>query len=67
MNKYLFNLLVSIDQLGNTLLGGYPDETISSRCGKILNTCFICRWFCWLADKIHKNHCIKSIEHDEGI
>lgn len=31
--KYLSNILVSIDQLGNALAGGNPDNTISSRIG----------------------------------
>ena len=29
---YCFNVLIGIDQLANTLIGGQPDETISSRC-----------------------------------
>ena len=29
--KYLHNLCVSIDQLANTLLAGYPDETLSTK------------------------------------
>ena len=45
MNKYLFNILISIDQFGNTLLGGNPDETISSRCAKKITTCKLCRFF----------------------
>ena len=35
IGKYLFNVLISIDQFGNALSGGDPDETISSRIGKI--------------------------------
>lgn len=35
--QYIFNLLIAIDQLGNAILGGDPDETISSRCAKILH------------------------------
>jgi hypothetical protein len=66
IQRYLWNLLISIDQLGNTLLGGHPDETISSRCAKVITTCYACKAFCWLADKIDPNHCEKSIEHDEG-
>jgi len=31
--KYLSNIFVSIDQLGNVLAGGNPDNTISSRVG----------------------------------
>lgn len=34
MKKYLYNILIGIDQLVNALLGGDPDETISSRLGK---------------------------------
>lgn len=30
MKTYLINVLIGIDQLGTTLLGGYPDESISS-------------------------------------
>jgi len=67
IKNYLFNILISIDQLGNTILGGDPDETLSSRMGKRINTCVFCRFFCWVADKIDPNHCVKSLEHDEGI
>lgn len=28
--RYLLRVLVAIDQLGTALLGGYPDETLSS-------------------------------------
>ena len=34
-SRYLWNVLLSLDQLGNSLLGGDPDETISSRVGRI--------------------------------
>jgi hypothetical protein len=27
---YLLNVLIAIDQLGTALLGGFPDETLSS-------------------------------------
>ena len=30
MKTYIINILIAIDQLGTTLIGGYPDETISS-------------------------------------
>lgn len=65
--RYGFNLLVAIDQLGNALLGGYPDETISSRAGKraLLGkpfpAVFINALFFWQAD-----HCHIAIEWDEG-
>lgn len=34
LNQYLHSILIAIDQLFNTLLGGYEDETLSSRCGR---------------------------------
>lgn len=31
LKKYGWALLVALDQLANTVLGGYPDETFSAR------------------------------------
>lgn len=63
IGRYLINILVAVDQLANTLAGGDPDETISSRAGKshprlarIINALFF-----WQGD-----HCRQSIEPDEG-
>jgi hypothetical protein len=69
MKRYLRRIAVSIDQLGNTIAGGHPDETISSRVGrsalrgdptglfleKIIN-----RLAVWLGDE--PNHCRRMIE-----
>lgn len=30
MTRYLLHVLIAIDQLVNTLIGGYPDETLSA-------------------------------------
>lgn len=30
MTRYLINMLIGIDQLVTTLVGGWPDETLSS-------------------------------------
>lgn len=68
MKKYIWNILIAIDQLANTVLGGDPDETISSRAGKYVREgrgwfpCVLCK----LLHFIDKNHCEKSIEEDEG-
>lgn len=35
--RYLFNLLVALDQLVNALCNGAPDETISARCWRLLS------------------------------
>jgi hypothetical protein len=31
VKAYFFHILVALSQLGNTLLGGYPDESMSAR------------------------------------
>lgn len=70
MKRYIWNLLISIDQLCNTILGGYPDETMSSRMGKHIarkqNNCYLCRFICRFLDVFQKDHCKRSIENDEG-
>jgi hypothetical protein len=59
-------LAIALDQLGNTILGGDPDETISSRSGKNQNrkrwAYILCRMLHW----IDKDHCRDAIEKDEG-
>ncbi len=62
--KYLKNLLISIDQFFNALLGGDPDETLSSRFGKCNSK--ICLFICMILHKLDKEHCKKSMEIDEG-
>lgn len=70
---YLFNLFVAVDTLGNAILGGDPGETISSRLGKgTLADKPVHTILATLVDLIfemlfsQKDHCVKSIQHDEG-
>ena len=58
MKRYVFSVLVALDQLGNALLGGYADETLSYRSAKARNQgrrwgCVLCK----LLDFIHNDHC----------
>jgi len=67
LRTYLWNLLVSLDQFINTVLGGFPDETISSRAAKSRKrgkrwACILCR----ILDRIDPDHCDKTVEPDEG-
>lgn len=68
MKRWLWNLLIALDQLANTVLGGDPDETLSSRMGKQIaqRKCLLCRLVCKVLDRFEVNHCQKSIEADEG-
>lgn len=73
--KYFWNLLISIDQFFNTLFGGDPDETISSRMGKWAKKgepgkfdlrVYIGKSMARFLALFEKDHCEKSIEADEG-
>lgn len=66
MRRYLWNLLISFDQLANTIAGGDPDETISSRCGKTRDTSAISAVICCVLDWIDPGHVQRAIERDEG-
>lgn len=66
LKAYLWNLLIAVDQLLNTLIFGDPDETLSSRLGKVSGRCALCRAICQLLSRIDARHCEKSIEPDEG-
>ena len=76
MRKWIWNCLISLDQHVNTIFGGYPDETISSRLGKRkLSRGGNLLWSDWLGlakpldwalNQIDPGHSIDSIEYDEG-
>lgn len=65
--KYIFNILIALDQLLNAIFGGDPDETMSSRLGKDRDRgrivgCVLCK----ILDIFDPDHCTKSIERDRG-
>jgi hypothetical protein len=72
--RYLYNLCYSIDQFCNTVLGGDPDETISSRLGKLRRRNSgvipwsrpVSRAVAALLDALDPGHCNDSIEDDRG-
>jgi len=77
LRRYALNVLIGLDQLANAVLGGAPDETISSALGKCARgdygrTARIVTAPARLAvDAIfallgEPHHCARSIEDDEG-
>ena len=63
MRTYFINLLIALDQTLNSLIGGYPDETISIHAARDRNKgakwgCVVCK----LLDLFQKDHCDKTIE-----
>jgi len=74
LKQYFWNILISFDQFVNTICGGDPDETISSRMGKwarngennkgLKKPLYMIAHF--VVELFEKNHFSKSIEDDEG-
>jgi hypothetical protein len=65
IKRYLQNIFVGIDQLINVLMFGDPDETMSSRAGRVWPDSvwrkFIDKIMFWQTD-----HCHRAIETGEG-
>lgn len=65
--RWFWNVLIGLDQFFNALFGGDPDETISSRMGKrTREDCPVCYWVCRWLHWLDPNHCVKTVEPDEG-
>jgi len=71
MNKvkqYFMNWMILLDLAGNTLFGGDPQETISSRLGKAVYkhdnkwAYYACRLLSWF----DKQHCLGAIDKHAG-
>ena len=61
MKRYIWNFLISLDQFFNTLLGGDPDETISSRAARAReHGSKVGRIACSILDWLDPDHCKKS-------
>jgi hypothetical protein len=67
MNKirnYFVRLLIGIDQFANVIAGGWPDETISSRCGRRFRSHW---WWTWLGkvlNWIDPNHIYDAMKNE---
>lgn len=65
---YIFFLLIALDQLINVIFGGFPDETISSRCYRAsekskLANCLQC-FLDFIFRPWGKNHCQTAFESE---
>jgi hypothetical protein len=63
--SYVINLLIGIDQAANSLIGGSPDETVSSRCARGQE-----HWY-WkilgrAIDAIQPGHCAKALASEQA-
>lgn len=67
--RYIWNILIAIDQLGNALIGGDPDETISSATAKRIKNGTANRFHIALGkflEWIDPGHLRDAWEEDEG-
>lgn len=76
--KYILHLLISIDQLGNVIAGGNPDNTISARVGFYNHhypddqkVTFFWKVFEWIINTTFwpidgPNHCHEAYHNDAG-
>lgn len=66
--KYLVNQARSLDQSLNSLFGGDPDETMSSRLGKSVrdDNFWLAKGICKFLNIFQKDHCKKSINDGDG-
>lgn len=67
--SYKWRVLIALDQFGNALVGGAPDETISSRWGRLVRdkgkkAPLYARVGCYLLERIDRGHCHDAIEFD---
>ena len=64
---YFKNVAIGLDQFVNTLLGGYPDETISAVCYRRQNNKFfyILRYILdYVLSPIKHNHCYEAYKSE---
>lgn len=65
LRMFLVNVLLSLDQFFNVLMLGDPDETISSRAGRVWPESTWRKFIDWLMF-YQTDHCHKAIEKGEG-
>lgn len=54
---YVHRVLVALDQFGNVVLNGDPDETISSRSARAAaRGNWLGKFMCWWLDKLQRDH-----------
>lgn len=68
--RYSLNVLLVASQVASTLLGGDPDESVSSRIGKaqVAKKKWAVNFAAPFVNCLmqEENHCLKAIEPDEG-
>src|SRR5512139_3368067 len=61
---YVTRVLIGLDQWFNTLIGGMPDETISSRCARGSKSHWYWKVLAFFLDIIDKNHTRDALQSE---
>ena len=66
---YVKNLAIAVDQLANVILRGWPDETLSARCGRLGHRSPYKYWMIIIDTIFHPfqgpNHCVNAFEKEK--
>lgn len=68
LKTYIFNILVAVDQLVNTVLAGYPDETLSSRAHRAYVADKPFKFFRYIINAIfwwQVDHCLSAYNYEK--
>ena len=65
LKNWFWNLLISLDQLGNSITGGSPDETISARAGRYAGKVWYWTGLAWVLNKIDPGHTEDAIKSEK--
>ena len=64
--RWIMNVLIALDQFGNAITGGAPDETISSRSARAArDDRWWGRWMCKGLNFLDSGHCEDAIRSEE--
>lgn len=63
LRRYVYSVLIALDQLANALAYGYPDETVSFRSAQARGAgkrwgCVLCKFL----DFVDPDHCNKTLK-----
>lgn len=68
MPNHLHQLAIALDQLVNTLLGGYADETLSARCYRLSDRYWYAKVCRFVLDLVlsprRRDHCLVSYQNE---
>lgn len=66
--EYVRNCLIAIDQLANAILFGWPDETLSARCGRSIHRYPYKVWAALIDTLFYPfqgpNHCVNAYKKE---